>query len=860
MKMNSAGIRNLTLVILVFSCLFTFAQAKKKPAAQQKKPTTQQKKPASTSHSTKTQPTPSPSFQNQAIVEFRPGQIDTFQVQSSQLVTYFQGTLNFLADVSNSVRDKQTIITQSYLKVFWDPKVQIEDDLDENRAVSLYKDIPAYLSDVSFFFKGAKFLYTVQNVNVMKTPAGQTYFKVTANRNLKGLTINGDSVNSNKVRYIEINYNDSLQQLKIVSIYTTKLNERDDMRNWWNGLTSEWRQIFGKGISVGDTLHLNNISQFHDSVAMAGGQTIRIDSTPVFRAIIGIYGRKGLDVSGNPSIKDLAPVSKLSALVTLNVSNTGIDDLTEIRNLNNLENLDVSGTLVASLTPLKYAVKIKSLKMAKTLVDDLSLVAGFTGLELLDFSNTPIEKLDPIRDLSNLSMLNLTGTRVTDLSPVSGLKNLTVIHFDSTMVSDLTPLKSLSKLQLVYCDDSKVKDLEPLGEMTSLRRIYCDNTGVDHALASRFMQKHPEVLVIFESAELNKWWGGLPEEWKKVFGFYAKLDDQPTTEQLHRLSLVDSITVKGRVALTTLEPLKMLKGLRYLDAANTGITDLSPLADLSELEFINASNTKVASLDALKELKKLELLFLDNCQVSNLKALSSLEKLQFVYADNTGVTQAEANRLVDANPLVLVVFQTYENNSWWKNIPEEWRQVFAKHVKISGTPDKVDLQRIANLEKVTATDNIMITSLQPVVHLSRLKEINCSDTRLTSLGPLGTMKQLRAIRITKNPLTDLSTIAGLTGLTELDVSNTQVEELESIQNLTNLEVLKLAGTQVKNLKYLAKMTNLKVVEIYNTRVSSLDIFEPMAGLTNLKVFNTKVSEKKVEKFKLTHPGCEVVYY
>jgi len=31
-------------------------------------------------------------------------------------------------------------------------KVQVEDDLDEKRLVSLYKDIPSYLSDVDFFF------------------------------------------------------------------------------------------------------------------------------------------------------------------------------------------------------------------------------------------------------------------------------------------------------------------------------------------------------------------------------------------------------------------------------------------------------------------------------------------------------------------------------------------------------------------------------------------------------------------------------------------------------------------------------------------------------------------------------------
>lgn len=856
---TKAGFRTGAIALLVFCFLSGFSQTRRKPTQH----ITTTKKPTATTNQNQQNKNPkgtTTSFQNASIIEFRPGQIDTFQTQSSQLVSYFQSTLNFLADPSNTQRDKQTIITQSYLKVFWDSKVQVEDDLDENRAVPLYKDVPAYLSDVSFFFKGATFTYTVQNVNVMKTPAGQTYFKVTANRNLKGLTVNGDSVNSNRVRYVEINYNDSLQQLKIVSIYTTKLSERDDMRNWWNGLSSTWKQLLGKGLPAGDTIHLCNITSFHDSTALISGQTVKIDSTPVFKAILSIINRKSIDLSGITSISDITPLSKMSSLVKVNLARTSVDDLTEIRNLNNLEELDISGTLVATLTPLKYVTKIRVLKMNHTLVEDLTLVGGFSGMEVLEFSRTPVASLEPIKDLSGITDLQFSQTQVVDLSPVSGLTKITNLVFDSTKVEDLTPLKSLQNLKLIYLNGSKVKDIEPLGTLPQLRRIYCDNTGVDHKIASQFMQNHPKILVIFESVELEKWWGGLSEEWKGLLGFYSKLDSPPNTEQLHRLSLVDSVNIKGRSTLTSIEPLAQLKGLRVLDAGNTGISDLSPLSGLTSLTFLNLSNTKITSLAPLKELKELQILYLENTQVSDVKPLLDLSKLKLVYADNTGIELSGANQFVDAHPDALMVFQTYENNSWWKNIPDEWKQLFTKLMKFENTPDKVDLQRVSNLEKLTVTENIMITSLQPVVHLARLKELTCSDTRISTLAPLAQMKSLKAIRVTKNPIADVTPIGTMTWLTELDLSNTQVENLEPIQNLTNLEILKLSGTQVKNLKYLAKMTNLKVVELYNTRVSSLDVFEPMSGLVNLKIFNTKISEKKVEKFKQTHPGCEVIYY
>jgi Leucine-rich repeat (LRR) protein len=65
---------------------------------------------------------------------------------------------------------------------------------------------------------------------------------------------------------------------------------------------------------------------------------------------------------------------------------------------------------------------------------------------------------------------------------------------------------------------------------------------------------------------------------------------------------------------------------------------------------------------------------------------------------------------------------------------------------------------------------------------------------------------------------------------------------------------------VKNLKYLQNFKKLKILEFYNTKVSNLDVLETMTGLKSLKIFNTRISEKRIAKFKMTHPSCEVVFY
>jgi Leucine-rich repeat (LRR) protein len=794
------------------------------------------------------------------ITEFTPEQIEEFRIQCSALVKFFEGTLNFLADKKNPVKEKEIIINESYLKFFTDEKVQVEDDLDEKRLVPLYKDVQAYLSDVDFFFKSATFLYTVQDVSVMKNDIGQTYFKVTANRNLKGITVNNDSVNSNKVRYFEINYDDSKQELKIASIYTTKMNEKEDMRNWWNALPANWKLVFGKDDQVDANISLAQVSSFNDTVAIVNGNPVPVDAGRFYSLILQIIMMKEMDISGNTGLTDLEPIAKLSSLKKVSIANTSITDLMPLRNLNQLEELDISGTQVASLEPLRYSNHLRVLKIKKTPVTTLDVLSGLTGIEILDFSSTGIDSLQPLSGLTNLKDLRFSDTRVSNLQPLSELTNLEVLSFSHTPVVYLDPLKNMKLLSLVYFNNTGVKSLDVFENIPGIKKIYCDNTKIDPDKALQFMLKHPDVDLVFESDELAKWWGNMQPDWKKVFNLYRKLDNSPSTEQLHHLITIDSLDISGRMAITSLDPVSKLTRLRSIEFANTSVTSLEPLKDLLELTVINATNTKISSLQPLAKLTKLTVLSIDHTSVSDIAPLSSLKKLNFIYADNTGLTLEKANEFMDENPHCLVISQTYENTQWWNELSQAWKDDLLHYFSLTGTPDKVQLQKIAGTEKLVIKEDPGIISLQPVVYLSRLKELEISDTRVSSLEPLSRMTKLQVLRFPKNPVTQLNPLSSLSNLRELDFSNTQVEELMPIQNLRYIEILKFAGTPVKNLKYLLNLRNLKVLEFYNTKVSNLDILDPMTGLKSLKIFNTRISEKRVAKFKLTHPACEVVFY
>lgn len=819
---------------------------------------TGKQKPAATTGKSKPSATTSGPVHSKAGM-IAANQVDTFKLQVTPLVKFFESSLNFLADKRNPVNEKKTIITQSYLKWCWDEEVQVEDDLDENRLVPLHKDMPAYLSDVDFFFKQARFIYDVQDVSVETDARGLTYFKVTANRNLKGLTVNGDSVNSNKVRYLEINFDSVKQQLKIVSIYTTKLNEKEEMRIWWNTLPVAWKSILGNGKKAGD-IDLASIESFNDTVAMVAGAPVPVDGNAFYQALSGVVNSAYVNLAGNRGIGDLGPLYKLSDLKALNLAGTGVSDLMPLRNLNNLTELNLSGTGVTTLDPLRYCSNITRLNISATAVSDLSVVPTYQALETLDISGTPVSSIALLEGMTHLKELNISNTAIQDLTPVAGLVTLEEFNFSGTRVTDLNPLQSLKSLKTLEFDSTEIRDLSPLKDLANLQTVSCNNSGVKQQEALKFLTVHPTTSLLYATKPLTEWWRSMTPDWRNTFNLTMELSDPPTPGQLHVLVLTDSINITGRLAITSLYPLQKLVLLRNLQCQSTGITGFDPLSGLKALTTINAANTKVNKVQPLSGCTALEILNIDNTQVADLTGLEGLKSLQLIFADNTPLDDKDALAFADRNPVCTLVYQTYENETWWQSLNTTWKEIFIKAINSSGNPDKIQLEKIAGLRKVTISENFQVADLRPLTHLKRLAELEFSGTTVSDLSPLAQISSLKALRCPKNPISDLTPVKDLPALTEIDFSNTLVNDLETIQNMVQLSVLKFNGTQIKNLKYLEKLVNLTVLEFYNTKVGNISVLDGMKRLVTVRMFNTSVSEKRAEQFRQTHPDCEVVFY
>src|SRR5687767_11779186 len=111
------------------------------------------------------------------------------------IIAFLEFMLNTLGNSSTAIRDKEVLITESYSKIFRDSKVQVEDDLDEDRKVITNKDVVAYLKDVNFFFTSVRFEFTIENIKSSNLPGGEYFYKVTTTRNLSGTTSDRKPIN-----------------------------------------------------------------------------------------------------------------------------------------------------------------------------------------------------------------------------------------------------------------------------------------------------------------------------------------------------------------------------------------------------------------------------------------------------------------------------------------------------------------------------------------------------------------------------------------------------------------------------------------------------------------------------------------
>lgn len=799
-------------------------------------------------------------------------EIEKYENEINNMIVYLEETMNFLGDTTSSALEKEIVFTESWSKIFIDDKVQIEDDLDVNRTTPINKDVQAYLKDIDFFFKWAHFKLDLQSIANNTREDGSTYFKVTMTRHLTAKTITDEAIDNVNNRFIEINLDRQNNSLKIASMYTTKINEKEALREWWSGLSQNWKNRLGSDILMESGIPMSeyNINSLEDF-------------TEFDAKLMLVTQKQRVDISGILEIISLEPLSELSDLTWLDISGTSIDDISPVRNLNKLKVLKANSTLIDDISALKYNITLEELEVSNTTVEDLSVLASLRNLVRLNLSNTQVSRILHLKNCPNLIALNLGGSRIASISALQDLGNLKILDISNTSVRDLGPLSNMKELQSLnisgtsvnnlqalgdmenlrelYCSNTSISDLTPLKGNRRLIRIYCDHSGIHDAEASAFLQTNPYTLVIYDTEALKTWWHELPIYWKAVFSKQIKVDSEPTTEQLHEIINMQELDISGNTYMQNLIPVNRLTNLRSLNISNTEINSLQPVQGLLNLESLNMSHTYISDLKPLHEMSSLKYLNIMNTPVNDLSPLVNDNNLEIIDADSTAIGRSQVMVLKESQRQVTVVYQTADLQAWWNDLDPVWQSIFRKAIATqSETPNPIELQRIMDLRELEITPEFPIISIEPITNLMWLERFTINNQGVSNLDPLSDKEFLLELNAQNNPIGSLTPIENSTLLELLNIENTQIKDLGPLSRMNNLITLNASGTGVKALKPLSGLQKLENLFVNNTDVKNLTPIENIPTLKLLKIYNTKVKKRDVEKLQEKRLDLNIIYY
>ena len=810
-------------------------------------------------------------FGAQAQKKLSKDEIAKYENEINDLISYLEETMNFLGDSTALPVEKEIVFTESWSKVFIDDKVQIEDDLDPNRNTPINKDVQAYLKDIDFFFKYAEFKLDLQSIANNTRDDGTVFFKATLTRHLTATTINDEKVDNVKNRYVEINLDRQNNSIKIASIYTTKINEKEALRNWWNGLSQSWKTRLGSDVVMNDGTPLANLN------------TSAANSAELDSKLKLVTQKQRVDLSGIREIISLEPLSELSDLTWLDVSGTSIEDLAPVRNLNKLKVLKANSTLINDLTALKYNISLEELEVANTTIEDLGVLATLRNLQKLNLNNTQVSRISNLKSCPNLTTVNLGGTRIANIGILQDLEHLKNVDISNTSIRDLGPLRNMKELQSLnisgsavsnlqalsemvnlrelYCSNTSISDLMPLKGNRHLSKIYCDHSGVHDAEASAFTKDNPNALVIYDTEALKTWWRDLPIYWKAVFSKQIKVDKEPTTEQLHQIINLQELDLSGNTFMQNLMPASRLTNLRSLNIANTEIGFLQPIQGLANLESLNISHTYINDLTPLKDMGNLKYLNIMNTPVNDLTALVNDGNIEVIEADSTTIGRGQVVALKEKQRQVTVVYQTEALLAWWNSLDMIWQAIFRDATNIQNeTPNALELQRIVDLRELEITPEYPINSIEPLTNMMWLERLTINNQGVSDLKPLTNKEFLLELNAQNNPIGSLDPIENSTLLELLNIENTQIKDLGPLSRMDNLVTLNASGTTVKSLKPLSGLQKLENLFVNNTNVRSISPVESMPSLKQLKVYNTKVKKRAVESLQHKRLDLNIIYY
>lgn len=232
----------------------------------------------------------------------------------------------------------------------------------------------------------------------------------------------------------------------------------------------------------------------------------------------------------------------------------------------------------------------------------------------LDLSNQGITDIAGIQNCTNLKSLNLSYNSIEDIAPIIGLTQLEDLNLSHNQIEDISYISNLSSLKSLNLSDNLIDDLD------HSRRSYKDSSSNSSNGYEELSDNVFKNLTHLVSLDLSN-----PDEKSSSYPYYYSGD---------------------RNKISSIDNLKDLVNLTYLNLQGTSASNLSYLEKMTKLDTLNISHSNVSGLDDLKKVTSITHLDIsyNSLNTTDVKALRELTKLKYLDASNNDIDDVSVLR------------------------------------------------------------------------------------------------------------------------------------------------------------------------------------------------------------------------
>lgn len=175
--------------------------------------------------------------------------------------------------------------------------------------------------------------------------------------------------------------------------------------------------------------------------------------------------------------EQLTNVASATNLQNLHLSNCGLSSIAPLSALTRLEVLDLSDNFISDLSPLSGCLSLKELRLGSNGISDASPLAGLTQLTLLELSDNQLEDAGVLEHCTAMEELDLSGNQLTSISFIASMPALHTFSAANNRLSQLGNLsgcKSLENLDVSHNVLTKIDGVEKLPKLHNLSLNYND--------------------------------------------------------------------------------------------------------------------------------------------------------------------------------------------------------------------------------------------------------------------------------------------------------------------------------------------------------------------------------------------------